>query len=80
MTALCSAFSRLVVQNVEAPAEGSQHEIVFASLDVDVAHGDGRDSALEFDPVLAPVDRETDARVCVARRFNQDTHGATYFP
>ncbi len=55
------AQGRVVIENVEAPAEGREHDVVLAAVEVDVADLDGGELALELDPVRALVDGEVDA-------------------
>jgi len=51
----------VVVEDVEAAAEGGEDEIAFAGLNGDVTDGDGGESALEACPGFAAVVGEVDA-------------------
>ncbi len=55
------AEGRVIIENVEAAAEGCAHEIVLAALDREVAEGDGREATGELEPLVATVDGEEDA-------------------
>src|SRR5205823_13631996 len=54
---------RVVIQNVEAAAKCSQNEIVLASLNVNVAHLNRRQPALELNPFLSGVDGKEEAKL-----------------
>ncbi len=45
---------RVVVEDVDPPAEGACHQIVLAALNLQIAKGDGRDAAVELHPVSPP--------------------------
>ena len=58
-----SRSGRVVVEDVEAAPEGAESEVVLCALDVDIAHLDGGQPALEADPVGALVDREVESEL-----------------
>ena len=51
-----AAEGRVVVEDVDAAAERADDQVVHLLLDGQVAHGDGRQAALEANPLLAAVD------------------------
>ena len=53
----------VVVEDAEAAAERGDDEIVVPLLDPEVAHGDGREAALELDPLRAAVLRDEEAEL-----------------
>ena len=48
----------VVVDHVEAAAEGGGHQVALALLDLELAHGDRRQAAVEVHPRLTAVDRD----------------------
>ena len=54
---------RVVVQDVEAPAERREDEVVLAFLHRQVAHGNGGEVVAQADPLLAAVDGEEQAEL-----------------
>ena len=48
----------VIIQHVESPPEGAQHQVVLPGLDGDIAHCDGGQPALELHPLLPVVDAE----------------------
>src|SRR5205807_10506761 len=53
----------VVIQNVNTAPEGADYQIVLAFLNVDVAHGDGWQSALELNPFLTAVYGKENAKL-----------------
>ena len=54
---------RVVVEDVDAPAEGSDHQVAFPPLDFQVANGDRRNSALQRVPVFTSIVGGEDAEL-----------------
>src|SRR5690349_13838975 len=54
---------RQVVEDIEAAAEGGDHEIVLALLDHNVTNSDRRHTAFELRPMTAAVEREEQAEL-----------------
>src|SRR6185503_3556115 len=52
---------RVVVENVESAAEGADHQIVLAPLELNVAYGDRRKTGPERHPNVAAVGRRIHA-------------------
>ena len=52
---------RVVVQDVEAAAEGRAHQVIVAALDLQITERDRGGAVAQQDPVVAPVRRKIDA-------------------
>ena len=59
-----AAQRRIVIEDVKTATEGAQHQVVLASLNLQVAHGDDRYATFQLDPALSAVagEEETELR------------------